>query len=257
MQRNLSFLGELSDEDKLLVHRLTEYIDMCSEKRVNRFTMFLNEHQRALCSKVLNAYSFEDHLFYGGYEGAGRTMCGLFAPGCEAERNEFPIGTVSFSFRGSDKLTHRDFLGCIMSLGITRGSVGDIVVSSGKAVVFATELAAGLIKDISKVGRVGVKSAQGFDESDIPEQKFSEIKASVASTRFDCIVSAATRLPREKASALIKRGLAELNYMTSPADKKLEEGDVFTVRGHGKYYLESIGEPSKKDRLHIIIRKYL
>lgn len=258
MRRELAFLGELSDADKVFVSRIAEWTELCSEKYIDKYTSFLNEHQTALCRKVFSALSFKCFRFYGGREGAVRCICGMFPPCSAAQDSDFPLRAVTFFFRKTDKLTHRDFLGCIMSLGIERDTVGDIVVGEGHAVVFATELAAGLIQGIDKIGRVGVRAEEGFDEKLIPEQKFQPIEASVSSVRFDCVVSAAVHISREKAAAMIRHGLAELNYMdTASNDKKLEEGDVFSVRGFGKFILESIGTPTRKDRLHITVKKYL
>lgn len=258
MRRELAFLGELDTEDQVLVSKVAEWTELSTQKYINKFTMFLNEHQRALCEKVFSALCFEIFRFFGGYEGASRTLCGIFAPYEEPSDDAFPIQAVSFSYRSSDRLTHRDFLGCIMSLGISRETVGDIIVGDGFAVVFVTGVAAELVLSLEKVGRTGVKASLGFDKALLPQQEYSSIEAYVSSLRFDCVVSAAVKLSREKAALLIRRGLCELNYMSSVSpDKKLEEGDVFSVRGYGKFFLSSIGEPTRKDRLRIVIMKYL
>ena len=258
MRKELAFLGELDDEDSVLVSKVAEWTELSTQKYLNKFTMFLNEHQRALCESVFSALCFDRFRFFGGFDVASRTLCGIFAPYQEQSDDAFPIRAVSFSFRSSDKLTHRDFLGCIMSLGISRETVGDIIVGDGFAVVFVTGVAADLVMSLEKVGRVGVKASDRFDSSLLPQQEFSELEAYVSSTRFDAVVSAAVHLSREKAALLIKRGLCELNYMSgiSP-DKKLVKGDVFSVRGYGKFVLSSISEPTRKDRLHIVIMKYL
>lgn len=88
-----------------------------------------------------------------------RTVCG-FVGGTYAEElppeDIFPVGAVTFSFRKSDTLTHRDILGALMSLEIKRELLGDILTAEGYAVVFVHENAIELVSSVDKIGRVGV-----------------------------------------------------------------------------------------------------
>lgn len=258
MKNSLSFLGQLSDEDKLLAGRIVDSIDACREKYVNRFTFFLNEHEQSLCTKVLASECFEDYLFFGGYEGAQRCILGMFAPYSEHDISAFPIKAVSFSFRKTDRLTHRDFLGCLMSQGINRNTVGDIIVSEGQAVVFICDSVADSALSLEKIGRTGVKTVEGMNGITMPEQKYSSTEGTVASLRLDSVLSVALRLSREKAVALIRSGSVQVNYeVIDLSDRKLSQGDVFSAKGYGKYTLAEIGQVTKKDRIHIKVNKYI
>ena len=85
-----------------------------------------------------------------------RTVCG-FVGGTYAEElppeDIFPVGAVTFSFRKSDTLTHRDILGALMSLEIKRELLGDILTAEGYAVVFVHENAIELVSSVDKIGR--------------------------------------------------------------------------------------------------------
>lgn len=257
MTDNLSFLGSLSPEDKLLADKITEMAETASEKYINRFTFFLDEHQQNLCRKVLAAIGCKDFSLCGGYDGAVRKVLGISAPFSELDRDIFPFKAYTFTYRLTDPLTHRDFLGSLMALGIRRDTVGDILVSEGKAVVFVYDIVAPAVCDITKVGRVGVKVSEGFDPGDIPEQKYIPIEGTVASLRLDCVLSLALRISREKAAALIRKSGVDLNgEQICSTDAKLEEGCVFSVRGFGKFRVEQIGAVTKKDRIHLCINKY-
>ena len=39
--------------------------------------------------------------------------------------------------------------------------------------------------------------------------------------------------------------------------KQLSEGDVFSVRGKGKFVLQCIGETGRKGNIHITVKKYI
>ncbi|MBR6102746.1 MAG: RNA-binding protein [Ruminococcus sp.] len=257
MKNSLSFLGTLSPEDKLLAGRVIEMAETAAEKYISKFTFFLDERQKALCKKVLASVCVEDHLFFGGYDNAERTVLGISAPYSPLSEEVFPFKALTFSFRESDKLSHRDFLGCLMGLGIQRDTVGDIIVSDGRAVVFVYDTVAPLAEGIEKVGRVGVKVREGFDLSVIPQKSFLPIEGTVASLRLDSVAALAFHISREKAAALIRSGGIELNYAVQySADRKVEQGDVFSSRGRGKFRVEEIGSLTRKDRIHIKINKY-
>ena len=258
MKNDLSFLGQLSDEDKLLAGRILDSIRACEEKYQDRFTFFLDEHQQALCRKVLASQRFESFCFYGGYEGASRQVLGMFAPYSEADKSRFPFTAVSYFYRKSDSLTHRDFLGCLMSLGIERDTVGDIIVSEGHSVVFVYNTVADHALMLEKIGRVGVKSESGMAGIVIPEQKYLPIEGTVASLRLDSVLSVALRISREKAARLLHQGGVQVNYEASElSDRKLSAGDVFSAKGYGKFLLSEVGDLTKKDRIHISIKKYI
>ena len=258
MHRDLGFLGNVTQEDKLLAAKILDNVEISENKYSDRFTFFLDEHQQTVCRMVLASVCFENYIFYGGYENAQRCIIGLFAPYSTPVSDAFPLKAFTFSYRKAYVLTHRDFLGCLMSLGIERSTVGDIIVSDGCTIVFVCDTVASLVSGIEKVGKVGVKVTEGFDKQIIPEQKYQDINGTVASLRFDCVLSLALRISREKAADLIRSGLAELNYSVSVStDTAVSNGDVFSARGYGKFRLDAVGNVTKKDRLFITVKKYV
>lgn len=220
--------------------------------RTPRFSGFLTEREQRLAEVA--AYSAGVTCsFWGGHEAAVRKM--FSAP---AEENDnFPLEAVTFYFRGKDKLTHRDFLGALMSLGLKRDQIGDIAVTSGGAVVFATKNAMPLISaEIEKVGKVGVRSEAGINIQ-LPQQEFEEISAVIASPRIDVLVAAACKISREKAAALIRSGGVILSGTElNSASKSVEEGESFSVKGYGKFIFSLMGCETKKGKKHAVIKKY-
>ena len=245
-----------SDDDKQLIAQLNDGIDLCLTRQKPYFMPFMSERKQALLLSELKKAYFDNYLFFGGYGDSERKMLGLFFD--EPNESPFPISAIEFSFRKCDKLTHRDFLGSLMSLGIERETVGDILVEDGRAVVFVkTELSDYVKSQISKVGRIGVKVADA-DLSKLPQGRgFEEKTYIVSSLRLDNIVAAVCKLSREKTRTVIMSDSACVNFEeTKNVSLNLKENDVFTIRGKGKFVLKSILGTTGKGRIRISVIHY-
>ena len=216
-----------------------------------RFTAFLTEREQLLAKTTAEA-SGADFLLWGGYDSAVRRM--FSSPAAQSE--DFPLEALTFFFREKDKLTHRDFLGSLMSLGIKRDQIGDILVSDGAAVVIVSKTISPLLGEIEKVGRVGVSQRSGIC-IDLPQQEYDEISVICASNRIDAMIAAVCNLSREKAASLVKSGAAVINgVQCGSVSENVDEGDIFSVKGYGKFIFDSTGNPTKKGKNHIVIKKY-
>jgi RNA-binding protein YlmH len=258
-EKKFSFLNNITDDDRLLLCHVVEMARNAQEKYVNRFTFFLDERQQELCKQVLASEKLDNYTLWGGYESAERKIIGFFSPNEEYDYDLFPVKSVCFTYRKTDKLSHRDFLGVLMSLQIERYCVGDIIVGEGCTNVLVTDkISDRIIYEISKIGRVGVKAQYGFDKSVVSSVQLSEIDGTVASLRADCIVSFALHISREKASALIRQHGISVNHMINyKADMLLKGSDIFSVKGCGKFILKSINGVSKKERIRITLCKFI
>ena len=258
-EKNYSFLNGISDDDRVMLSRLIDWTYMAEEKYVSKFSFFMDERQCGLCEQILASIGFKNYMLWGGYDNASRRIVGIFPPYSDADKNDFPIVPITFEYRKEDKLSHRDFLGALMNLGISRECVGDILVSEGRSAAFLkNSIAEDVLQNIRKIGRTGVKVYEGYDESIVPKVNIQEISGTVASLRIDCILSLVLRISREKAAALIKNTGVDINYLTHDSpDFCIGDGDKFSVRGYGKFILISVNGTTKKDRLHITVGKYI
>lgn len=250
-----------SPEDKLFEAKLGDMTDRCERYASPVYSSFLDERQCILAQQWCQRNAGElGYSFSGGYEGARRKMLAVFPVFCaDYVDNEYPMKCLTLTFRKEDKLTHRDILGTFMGQRLKREVIGDIIVGEGEAQTFVTDVAAkSLMSSVSKIGRVGVKltDSKGFELD--TEQSFKEIGGTVASLRFDCVVSLAANLSREKAAALIRADKVEINHFpASSVSQELKEGDTLSIRGSGRYILSSIDGLTKKGRIHINLRKYI
>lgn len=255
-----SFKGhitDLSDDDKVLLSHIKDVVRICEKTHRARFSAFLDERQIMIAGSAMSELGFSGYEFFGGYDGASRKVLGVF-PEYYDVKEKFPISALAFKFRDTDKLSHRDFLGSFMSRQIERDMIGDIIVSEGSAVAFVYDTVKQmLLYETDKIGSVGVKVSEDEKPEINAEQSFIEKNCTVSSMRLDCIVSAASGVSRGKAADLIKGGSVSVMYAAAGSPSvTLSEGDIFSVRGFGKYLLYSVNGTTKKGRLHITLKKY-
>ncbi len=240
-----------SDKDQLFLSKLDDAVELCFRRQKPYFFSFLSERKQALATQYLKNICFDNFSFFGGYNNSERRVLGLFFD----VQTEFPVSAIQFNFRNCDKLSHRDFLGALMSLGIERETIGDILVEDGRCVVFVkTEIKDYIINQISKIGNVGVKLSTPKND-DLPKGRgFEEKNFTVASLRLDNIVAAVTGLSREKTKNLILSGNVGYNYVaTQNISQNVSVGGILTIRGKGKFVVDDVLGETKKHRIRISV----
>lgn len=229
------------------------------------YSQFLDSSEIALAKKIIpklkTSYPQVDYLFWGGFENAERQILCIHNTLIEISLQDFPLKVIEFKYNTNfSKLTHRDFLGAIMSLQVKRNSLGDIIVGNGTSqIVVSSSICDLILNEITCIGKLGVKSKTLDKVSLIVEQSFKEISSTVASLRLDCIVGTALNISRTKSVQLIKSKMVTLNYLEVVSPSTLiQMGDIITIKGFGKFIIDTISsELTKKGRLHILIKKYL
>ncbi len=248
-----------TSEDKWLSARVADAITLCDRQSCPHFVGFLDEGQRAQVMPLLQREKAVSFRFFGGFDGAERTVLGVFPPFIEPEDALFPLRVLKFSYRAQAALSHRDFLGTMLSCGIRREAVGDIVCGAGETIaVVSEEVAPFLQQQIEKVGGEGVTVTTADGETLTVERRFQSISATVASPRLDNVVKALMGCSREKAAAAIVGGLVSVNHVPCDAvAKTVVEGDILSLRGVGRFRIEALSAHTKKGRLFLSAQKYL
>lgn len=191
---------------------------------------------------------------WGGYEGAERRVAVM---GCEAENEDAELVCLSIAPtnpRFADELTHRDFLGSLMALGLERSMLGDIVVSENRGYLFCFASVSGhIIENLSEVKRTTVTCA--LSEAPKTGGGGGERRSVViASERLDSIIAAVWKLPREEAKALCEKGLVYVDSrLVTKAGARLKEECVVSVRGKGRFSYLGLERETKKGRLRVIV----
>ncbi len=246
-------MKELSVKESIET-RLSDLCYLADKQGQCKFTAFLNEQEQFYSENYLNSRR-QPYRLWGGADCCVRKMLCVMPP--YEDEPYFPLFPVTITYKKDFSLGHRDFLGSFMSLGIGREQIGDILTGEGYAVVFCTQTAYDMINNyVSKIGRVGVKLSDGINKP-LPETVFTEISAVVSSVRSDCIVSALSGLSREKSADFIKSGNFTLNYeVCSNVSKTINNGDILSLRGYGKFVFSGTGTETKKGRLRVVLKKY-
>ena len=242
-------------DNNLLQARITDTIDLAFTTNKPKFLGFLSLEEIAFVKSYLQRRN-ANHSFFGGFDEAERQMLCCFPDWME--NPSFPISAITFTYRESDNLRHRDFLGALMSLGIKREIIGDILIEQGRAVAFLkSDIIDFLIDNISKVGNFGVTLNHGFTYP-LPERDaLKQSSLTVASARLDCVVSALAGCSRAKACELIESGMVSLNsQIIEKTTKTISDGDVLSIRRKGKFQIVSTQDRTKKDRIILLYKAY-
>ena len=237
--------------------------ETCFRRDVPTNTDFLNLSEQTIFQYVSGMLPPVRYVLSGGFESSERKVV-CFLPSYEEELIDPPYDCVKIdpvNRKFAEELSHRDYLGAIMNLGIERSMLGDIVIKDGMAQAAVNETAArDITMSISKIGRTGVKitDSRPFELTLAETEEFRETSCTAASLRLDCIVAAAAKISREKAAALIRSEKTEVNHLpVSSVSAELKEGDILSIRGCGRFILSGINGTTKKGRIHIILKKYI
>lgn len=248
-----------NDEDKILVSRIIDVASDTEEKNIIRNTQFLNGHEINLAKKVADNFNI-CYSFYGGYDEAERCIMLCHPDFWYPDNEDIPIKVIKAQTKNKSHLSHRDYLGAVLNLGIRREKIGDIVVCEDCGYIFCMEdITDYIILQIEKIGNCGVElTVSDFGNITIPPKKFKEITDSVSSIRLDTLVSSATGLSRSEAASLIQKGGVSVNWeVKDKNDFKPLEGDMLSIHGYGRILFYKIGGSSKKGRTFITLRRYI
>ncbi len=248
-----------SDADTLLRARIDDACHLCDVRSCPCFVGFLDEHQQAVARAVLREKGVSDFLFFGGYAEAERTVLGVFPSFLPPDPSVFPVAAVRFRYRTTAELSHRDVLGALLGEGIRREKIGDILCSEGQAVVLVDEeLAAFLAQSVAKIGREGVKAEYPYTEEITVVREFKEWQDTVPSPRLDAVLHVALRTSREEAVRRLAAGAVSVNHMpTESPSQVVNEGDILSVRGAGRFRVAQLGPLTKKGRLIVKLEQYI
>ncbi len=251
-----------SGEERLLLAKVLDRLEQSQNRNISTSTDFLSPEQQARVRDLLHVMGVAEDRWtaFGGFEGAERVVV-LFLPDwLDAADAESPLRFLRAAYRPEFQLTHRDFLGSLMGLGIVREKVGDLLVGPESAdLVVLDSVAEFLLQSWDSAGRAHLRlSAIKPEEIRIPQVRCEEIRTTVSSLRLDAIVSSGFQMARGKAAGLIEGGKVQVNWREcAKPDKLLAEGDTVSARGYGKFELSTVGGVTRKGRTSIVLKRYI
>ena len=260
-------VSNMDKEDNLVFRHLLDLAKVSHAGDISVFSDFLNVREVAVLKRQVADLPVGRFFLFGGIEDAERVMVCFPASYEERENIEFPISCIEIQIKSSkfesNSLTHRDFLGAILGVGIDRKLIGDIyTVSEDKSVVKAFVLCQNkisdyLISELCQIGRCQVTCTKSKIKDIIAVRKIEDKYGTVPSLRLDVIIGEALNLSRTKVKALIDSEKVAVNSaQISSSHYQVMPKDIISVRGYGKFiFYESLGF-TKKDRIQIHLGKY-
>lgn len=247
-------------EDRLLLARVWDKYEQTQRKNIPGSTVFLSPREQRMAQAMLSAAGVRPgYAFDGGFEAAERKIL-IFFPDWMTEAAGDELTFLRAAFHGEESLSHRDLLGSLMGLGITRERVGDILGSPHSAdIVASPSLRDFFLREWSQAGRVKLSVAEiERGALCVPQAQVKVIRDTVPSLRLDAVAAAAFSMSRGRAAELIAVGRVSLDHVPClKGDKPVEEGAVITARGLGKAKLAQVGGRSRKGRIGVTVERFI
>lgn len=251
----------MEKSEELLRRHLLDLAEDADRKGIVTFSDFLNLNELNIFHSMAGMLSYVKWEVSGGYEPAERQII-AFIPDALYYEWEYPISCLKIEplhSKFAEKLTHRDYLGTILGLGIDRGKLGDLLIDEEGAWVFCLKSMEEFIcRELTRVRHTSVICRSVSK----PQQDISihteSIKGSVASIRLDSLIALACKGSRSSLCALIEGGKVFVNgKLISSNGYVPREQDLISVRGIGKFRYCGILSQTKKGRSYVEIEKFL
>ena len=261
-------------EDKILIAKYEDKARQCDENSMITCTRFLDIRERSVIATRLVPQSVAKTVFYGVFGDAERVAAVMLPYYIDAEDynslseyfrenpDDNPLAVIEVEKdRFSPPLSHRDYLGAMMGLVISRDVTGDIIVSeNGCRIAVLSHMADFIAENLSKAGRGTLKTKIISPNDIVLTEKPTGISDSftVSSLRLDSIIKNAFRVSRSDAVSAIESGLVFINDSEClKADKKISSGDKIVFRRKGRIIIEDCSSVSKKGRVIVCIQKFI
>ena len=256
--------GQDQKEEALFLKRMKDLADRADRIGYPVFSDFLDAGKRSLLQNTFRDPQINVQ-FFGGYKDAERVIAAFYPSFLDVSEllEEVPLSAVYLRVKGAkflkQKPGHRDFLGALLGLGIRRETLGDILVDdNGAAVICLNSMESFVRENVSGICRAEVE-AESMDLSTLEnyEPDGKEMVIQVSSERLEAVVGKTFAMSRQDASHLIQGGKVHVNWKeeTRP-DHKAAEGDLISVRGHGRIrVLEQLGT-TRSGRIQLKVMRF-
>lgn len=243
------------NEQELCKKRLMDLANQASQREIVTFSNFLNLNEQNIFHEIQRTLAVSARAF-GGYELAERQMI-AFIPDALCYEWNYPIHCICATPaypKFAEKLSHRDVLGAVMSFGIDRGKIGDIICKEQEYYIFCDEMISDfLLENLGQIKHTMMKLSVMEDLSQMQvETEFEEREESIASNRIDCIIAKAYHLSRaEAARYLIEEKVFINGRCITNCNASCNTGEIVSVRGKGRFIFQNTDTINKKGKLRV------
>lgn len=243
------------NKEDFFIKRIKELASIAYQRDIVTFTDFLDLNQQNMLNSQKKMFHGIVVEAFGGYEEAERQMI-AFHPDALAFTWNYPIHCLKIeprSFKYGEQLSHRDYLGAILNLGIDRSVTGDIIILDQTAWLFCQEkISDFLIENIFRIRHTDVVISRTENPVDIPAPRLKEISGSCSSIRLDALISVAFQSSRSGMISYIEGGKVFVNgKLVTSNGYEPRPGDIISVRGKGRFRFDGVKGETRKGRKNI------
>ena len=252
----------MNREEEYLQKRIIDLANQSDRNGHYTFTGFLSQGEQDLFYRTLPELAGISYTLFGGMEGCERQMIRFGDSGQLGYEETFPIvcmGIAPKMQKFADTLSHRDYLGALMHLGIDRSTLGDIQVREKRAYLFCHEKVQAYIgQNLDQIRHTSVSCSVQSELPQAMKPVLAKETLVVSSLRTDAVVAKLYHLTRSRSIALFREKKIYVNGRSLENNAgMLKEGDVVSVRGFGKFvYVSALGE-TRKGRLSVLVERYV
>lgn len=250
----------MDKDEMILINRLKELANISYQRGIPIFSDFLNINEQSIFKREISKMPPVSYDALGGYNLAERKIIAI-TPLNSSNNCPPPIVTIiikPLNAKFSDTLSHRDFLGAILNLGIDRSKIGDIVINKTGGFVFCLEkMAPFIIDNLTRIKHTSVICELCAFNEDVC-LNYTEISGSISSVRLDSILALCFESSRSSIISNIEEGKVFVNAKVMTTNSyNLKENDIISVRGLGKFKYLGTSGVTKKGRYIATIHKYI
>ncbi len=246
--------------DTVFINHLKDLSQKADRSSRYTFTGFLTEEEQSelfLIKKELIPFTL-----FGGAPGCQRVIARFGSAEELGYEEDFPIACLLAKpvlKKFADELTHRDFLGALMNLGIERSRTGDIVLRENAAYLFVqASLAEYICENLTKVKHTVITCAGAPSLPEGELFRLAEETLIVSSLRLDCLIAALYKLSRTACCALFQSKKIFINgRLCENSSYTARPDDTVSVRGFGRFIFRQESGSTRKGRLCVKVQRYL
>ncbi len=252
----------MNNEEELLVKRFRELATKSQSSLYFIFTDFLGLSELSLLNEVISSMPHLSYKAHGGLDGAERVMVRFGSEDDIGYDQPFPILCLKIEpvlQKFADRLTHRDFLGALLNLGIERSVMGDILIRDNVGYVLVKEdIAEYITRELTRVKRTSVKVSICDELPEGALYRLEEKSIQLSGERLDAAVAKVFCLSRDDALTLFRKKLVFVGGKCCENNsQRPKENDVVSVRGYGRFIYCGQYSTSKKGKLNVLVKLYV
>jgi RNA-binding protein YlmH len=252
----------MTAEEELLYKRFIELAKKSDDAGYFTFTDFLGLAEQSVFAEARTKFGRARYSTFGGTEGTERVMVRFGDAETFGYEEPFPILCVKIepvSKKFADRLTHRDFLGALLNLGIDRRGLGDIPIIDNVGYLFLKEDIADFV--ITSLERVKHTDVRLSVVSELPEGELYRTEPrqiQLSGERIDAAVAKVFNLSREEALGYFRKRLVFVDGKLCENNSYVPKGgEKISVRSLGRFIYRGQVSTSKKGKLNVLVEVYV